>query len=709
MQHMQKQKILIVDDSEMNRSILADMLGEEYEILEAEDGVQAVAALQKYGMDLSLVLLDIVMPEMDGFGVLSVMNKRHWIEEIPVIIISSETRSSHMERAFEMGVTDFISRPFDALIVHRRVVNTILLYAKQKKLVGLVADQIYEKEQRSSLMIDILSQIVEFRNGESGLHVRHVHILSELMLKELMQMSDRYKLSRADISLISTASALHDLGKIAIDEAILNKPGRLTPEEFEVMKTHSMIGANMLKEMPIHQNEPLVRVAAEICRWHHERYDGRGYPDGLKGDEIPISAQIVALADVYDALTSDRVYKKAIPHEEAVKMILDGQCGTFNPLLLDCLTNSAETIQRELSSDSPARASQREMRNIADEMVRHEELAASERTLYLLEHERMKYRFFAQMTQETQFEYTVSPAMATITPWGAEQLGLDELIMDPLNDKRVRSLLNEGDWQRMIETLHATTPENPTVTHVFKVNQHGRWRWSRIIIQSIWSADDPPQYTGAIGKAIDIHDSQAKMDTLERMASHDQLTGLLNHASAKKQIVKRMESSLDSQFALVIFDLDHFKFFNDNYGHDFGDRVLVHMAEKLRQRIRKCDIAARIGGDEFLIFLEYRDDVEPIIKRIFSFLSGNYGNLDISISMGIAEASLLGADYDSLFHAADQALYIVKRNGRGYYRFYNNMMRDVLSRISPIESEGRPSAHHPHESAAGSTEEEDAK
>ena len=201
MQHMQKQKILIVDDSEMNRSILADMLGEEYEILEAEDGVQAIAALQKHGMDLSLVLLDIVMPEMDGFGVLSVMNKRHWIEEIPVIIISSETRSSHMERAFEMGVTDFISRPFDALIVHRRVVNTILLYAKQKKLVGLVADQIYEKEQRSNLMIDILSQIVEFRNGESGLHVRHVHILSELMLKELMQMSDRYKLSRADISL----------------------------------------------------------------------------------------------------------------------------------------------------------------------------------------------------------------------------------------------------------------------------------------------------------------------------------------------------------------------------------------------------------------------------------------------------------------------------------------------------------------------------
>ena len=307
----------------MNRSILADMLDDEYDIIEAENGKQAVSILQQHREEFSLVLLDIVMPQLDGFGVLNIMNENGWIEEVPVIMISAESSSTHVERAYQLGVTDFIGRPFDALIVHHRVVNTLFLYNKQRKLANLVAEQIYEKEKRSNLMIDVLSHIVEFRNGESGQHVRNVHILTELLLEQLVKKTDRYQLSWEDISLISTASALHDIGKIAIDEKILNKPGRLTPEEFAVMKTHSIIGAQMLEELPVYKEEQLVKVAYEICRWHHERYDGRGYPDGLRGDEIPISAQVVALADVYDALTSERVYKKAVPHEQAIQMIVN--------------------------------------------------------------------------------------------------------------------------------------------------------------------------------------------------------------------------------------------------------------------------------------------------------------------------------------------------------------------------------------------------
>ena len=240
--------ILIADDSEMNRSILEDMLGDEYDIIEAENGEQAVEIIQKREQEISLVLLDIVMPRMDGFGVLAEMKEQRWIEDIPVIMISAESNPDNIEKAYELGATDFISRPFDALIVHHRVVNTILLYAKQKNLTNLVADQIYEKELSSSLMIDILSHIVEFRNGESGLHVRHVNLLTELFLQHLSQHTEEYRFSRSEISLISTASALHDIGKIAIDEAILNKPGRLTNEEFEVMKTHSVIGAQMLRD-----------------------------------------------------------------------------------------------------------------------------------------------------------------------------------------------------------------------------------------------------------------------------------------------------------------------------------------------------------------------------------------------------------------------------------------------------------------------------
>ncbi len=684
-----KQKILIVDDSEMNRSILADMLGDEYEILEAENGSEGVAMLQTRGSEISLVLLDIVMPGLDGFGVLNMMNKNGWIEDIPVIMISAESGSSHVERAFDLGVTDFISRPFDALIVHRRVVNTILLYAKQKKLVSLVAEQIYEKERRSNLMIDILSHIVEFRNGESGMHVRHVHILTETLLTELMRRTDKYRLTPADISVISTASALHDIGKIAIPEEILNKPGRFTDEEFAIMKKHSMYGADMLEALPFYQDEPLVKAAYEICRWHHERWDGRGYPDGLKEDEIPISAQMVALADVYDALTSERVYKPAYPHEKAIGMILNGECGTFNPLVMECLRDCADLIRDELAADSAVRQNQREMQSVARELHKHEELTASERTLELLEHERMKYSFFAAMTEEVQFEYTVQPPMVTLTAWGAEKLGLEEITMDPLHDEKSLARLGQANWRGLADALHATTPGKPVVTYDCMLNFDSGPRWTRIVARATWSSDEPPRYTGAIGKVIDIHDSRVMLDNLERMATHDAMTGLLNHATAKKRIQERLAERPDGRFVLVIVDLDHFKQANDTYGHLFGDEVLIHLAGRLRQSIRGGDIVARVGGDEFLVFLECRLETEPAIQRLFTALEGRYKDFPIAISAGAATTMDVGTDYDELFQAADRALYAVKRGGRGHYRFYDDSMENTLSVISPIDG-GNP-------------------
>ena len=681
-----RQRILIADDSEMNRSILADMLGEEYDILEAEDGVKAVAALQKYRAEIDLVLLDIVMPEMDGFEVLTLMNQQGWIEDIPVIMITAETAPAHVERAYNLGATDFINRPFNAIVVHRRVVNTTLLYAKQKKLVGMVADQIYEKERQSSLMIDILSHTVEFRNGESGMHVLHIRTLTELFLQHLVLKTDRYPLTQADIRLISTASTLHDIGKISIPGAVINKPGRLTQEEFEIMKTHTTVGSDMMDNLPSHQQDPLVKVARSICRWHHERWDGRGYPDGLKGDEIPISAQIVALADVYDALTSPRVYKPAIPHSKAVEMILDGQCGVFNPLLMECLTEMAPKLPEEMGGDTGDRVSRMEMRSVADELHRHEELSASERTLQLLEHERMKFSFFAAMSKEIQFEYTVVPPMITLNTWGANRLGLKETVMDPIHSESVLHIMDAGTMASLSQALQATSPAQPVVKFDCRTRIGEEDRWTRIIARATWSSDEPPQYTGAIGKAIDIHDSRMKLDTLERMASHDNLTGLLNHASARERIIARMEDEPGSRFAMAIIDLDHFKSANDTYGHIFGDNVLRFLAAKLCESIRGGDIAARVGGDEFLLFLEYRGDARPIISRIFNALTScSFENFPISISMGVARTAVVGTDYETLFNAADQALYAVKRSGRGRYRFYDEGMRKMFSAISPID------------------------
>ena len=301
--------------------------------------------------DVALVLLDINMPVLDGFDVLSAMNRDYSIEDIPVIMISSDDSKDIIRRAFERGISDYINRPFDARTVYRRAFNTIRLYAKQRRLVRMVSAQTRKQEHNTAMLVNVLSQIVEFRNGESGSHVRHIRILTEKIMAQLLRKTDKYSLSSEEQDNITLASVLHDIGKIAIDEKILNKPDRLTPEEFAVIKTHTTEGAALLHRLENFDTEPLLQTACDIARWHHERWDGRGYPDGLAGDDIPIGAQLVSLADVYDALTSERCYKKAFPHEKAVQMILGGECGAFNPLLLECLKDIEGSLQAELKKD----------------------------------------------------------------------------------------------------------------------------------------------------------------------------------------------------------------------------------------------------------------------------------------------------------------------------------------------------------------------
>ena len=465
------------------------------------------------------------------------------------------------------------------------------------------------------------------------------------------------------------------------------------------MKTHSLVGANMLEALPSYQNEPLVRFAYQICRWHHERWDGRGYPDGLKGDEIPISAQIVALADVYDALTSQRVYKPAFSHEKAVDMILNGECGTFNPLLMDCLRDCADDIPRALSGDNFEERSRRELQNVARELHRHKELTASERTLELLEHERMKYSFFASLTQEIQFEYTVTPSSLILSTWGAERLDLPEVLMDPYQSMEANAIISTADRDSLADTLHSTTPGNPVVTYDCKLHLDGEDRWHRIIARASWSSEEPPRYTGCIGKALDTHSSRLQMEHLEQEASHDALTGLINRAYARKRIAERLADRPASRYALAILDLDYFKSANDTYGHMFGDQVLKFLAERMRRSIRGGDIAARVGGDEFLIFLEYKDDLESTIEGIYNRVSGGvYEDFTISVSMGVASTEIAEGDYETLFRCADEALYVVKNSGKGHYSYYQKEHAPVgadISAVSPIDSE--ESAHDSEE------------
>lgn len=347
-----KPRVLIVDDSELNRDLLKEMLRDRYEVLEAADGEKGLALLYELGTKISLVLLDVVMPKLGGFDVLAVMQKERWLDDIPVMMISAEDSPAFIQKAYDMGASDYITRPFNMNVVRQRSDNITKLYAKQRRLLSLVSSQIQEKERNNHIIISILSEVVGLKNGESRKHILSVSRITELLLSRVMQRTSRYHLTWQDEALITNAAALHDIGKIGINEKILNKPGKLTKEEFEIMKTHTLIGAKMVENLEAFQKEPFVKVTYAICRWHHERWDGRGYPDGLKGDAIPISAQIVSIADVYDALTSKRVYKDAFAHEKAIRMILDGECGLFNPLLLDCLLDIKDSLKEELEKNS---------------------------------------------------------------------------------------------------------------------------------------------------------------------------------------------------------------------------------------------------------------------------------------------------------------------------------------------------------------------
>jgi diguanylate cyclase (GGDEF)-like protein len=498
-----KQKILIADDSEINRVLLMEILGDGYEYLEAENGVRAVELLREH-TDIALVLLDIMMPQMDGFDVLKVMRCYSWLDEIPVIMISAAKDTANIERAYDLGVADYMRCPFERVMVLRQVQNVLMLYAKQKRLTRLVTDQVYEKEHNSVLMISILSHVVEFRNSESGLHVLHIRTLTDLLLHQLAGKTDRYQLDESDISLISTASALHDLGKIVIPTEILNKPGRLTAEEYAMIKTHTVKGARILRDLSNTiggGNEPLLQVAYAICRWHHERWDGNGYPDRLKGDEIPIAAQVVALADVYDALTSERCYKHAYDHDTALRMILNGECGAFNPLLLDCLQKSSEQLRTELTRSEWDRGFRQETHRLSEEILHREALPRENHSQLLLEQEKERTDFYAAQCGGIRFDYDLLAGSVTVYDYHAEPL--QQKTVTDFAQGRGLGFLNEQDQRKLSKAISRATPEAPDVVLPVMVERDGKPHLHRMALHTIWSGAGVRRCVNVLGQLTD--------------------------------------------------------------------------------------------------------------------------------------------------------------------------------------------------------------
>ena len=490
-----RQKILIVDDAEFNREILKEFLGEAYSYLEAENGIQAIRILEE-NPEIDLMLLDVNMPQMNGFEVLEWMNQLHWIDETPVIMISSEGSVDAMRKAYEMGITDYITRPFDSVIVKKRVQNTLELYANQKRLINVVVDQVYEKEENSSIMIGILSNVLGFRNSESSEHILHIRTATEMMLRKLVKTTDVYHLTETDIAMITTASSLHDIGKIGIPEGILNKPGRLTDEEFKIMKTHNEIGASLIRDMNFSESKPLVHTAWEICRWHHERWDGKGYPDGLKGEEIPISAQVVSIVDVYDALTSERCYKKAFDHDTAIQMILDGQCGQFNPLLLKCLKELSLQLSKMSGKEMDDNKYSHEIQRLSNEILRDKSLPNQIYSQSLVKVMQEKIDFFKSNSGMNSIDYNAVSGQLTILN-GKQQILCQR--DDPKFNLFKEFGVIEEDVQYIRDLLHQTSVQNKEISVQIKATVENDSQMYKLKLHTLWSPMKKDVYIGIIG------------------------------------------------------------------------------------------------------------------------------------------------------------------------------------------------------------------
>ena len=490
-----RQKILIADDAKFNRDILKEFLGETYDYLEAENGNQVIQMLgENIGIDL--MLLDINMPQMNGFEVLEIMKRSQCIDETPVIMISAEEFVDAMRKAYEMGITDYITRPFDSVIVKKRVQNTLELYANQKRLINVVVDQVYEKEENNDIMLRILSNVLGSRNSESSEHILHIRTATKMMLRQLLKTTDAYHLTETDIAIITTASSLHDIGKIRIPEEILNKPGRLTDEEFKIMKTHSEIGASMIWDMHFLQDHPLVHTAWEICRWHHERWDGKGYPDGLKGEEIPISAQVVSIVDVYDALTSERCYKKAFDHDTAIKMILDGQCGQFNPVLLKCLKELSLQFSKMYKNETNDNTQYYEAQRLSDEILKEKSLPRKNYSQRVIELMQEKIEFFKTNSGKTSIEYNVISGQLSIMN---EKQQIICQRNDPKYDISNVFEVNREDIRQVSNLLDQTSIQNKEVSLHVMAKVGNKRQMCALKLHTLWSPLKKDGYIGIVG------------------------------------------------------------------------------------------------------------------------------------------------------------------------------------------------------------------
>jgi putative two-component system response regulator len=668
--------VLIVDDELINRVILCELFKDSYNVLEAENGVEGLKLIRDRSLHIALVLLDIIMPIMDGFEVLKAMKEEGIIEHIPVIMITAEKGDETAVKGYEYGVSDFINKPFNADIVQHRSKIIIELNEHRNNLedllskeMAVVEEQKVKLEKTNDFVIDALSTIVEFRHNESGTHVKRVRGLTKVILQEVAKRNKSFGLTPERIELLSKASTMHDLGKVAIPDSVLDKPGRLTPEEFELMKRHTTLGAEILETIEYDKEDEFFAASYDIVRHHHERWDGRGYPDKLAGYDISIGAQAVSLADVYDALTNNRVYKPAFSHEEAVAMIVRGECGTFNPLIIECLLTVADNLHK-LVEDALQNTTTKVRHN-----EKQEEDTLAVRTVKVFEKERAKQQIISDLSGEIIFEYNYENDALTVSEKALKVLGIPSTIPNFKKQFSHNKLIAKNDIEKIFFILKALNQQNPDGHVEVKINtvENGQ-RWYDIKFSVLFSATSAN--TEIVGRLLDVDEIKTKYENLKEDADFDSLTGVYN----RHRFIDMLDTSIlvnkELTGYLLFIDIDNFKKINDNYGHLVGDEVLVQSSQDIRQKIRDKDIICRYGGDEFVIYIQNitRENLENVLKRLcFSTCNIQGKSNVVTKSIGVSAFPADGKTYQELLNKADIAMYQAKNRSKARFIFYSDI------------------------------------
>lgn len=681
-------KMLVVDDVELNRAILSELFGNTYEMIEAENGQEALDVLKEQSQDISIVLLDIVMPVMDGLTALQEINRLGYLKYMPVVMVTAESTESISLQMYEIGASDVISKPFNPAVVRQRVDNIVELYDYRRDLEEVVREQtvILEEQaeklrQTNVFVIDTLCTAVEFRDGESGTHIVRIRDITRLLLKEFGARHSKYRMTDERIEVISNAAAMHDIGKIAVPDAILNKPGKLTREEFEIMKLHTIKGCEMLAKLDYVQDQEYYEYCYDICRHHHERWDGRGYPDGIKGDDISIWAQVVALADVYDALVSERTYKKAFTHETAVQMIANGECGQFNPELIACFLEISSELKMMYVTIAKEHAAPPPQPFVLEAPKQDDNL---QRILKLLELERAKYHIIADSSGEIVFEYNLNEDRIHFSENVGLLLNCPIEIKNLLQEKQEYLVVYEPDFKLLGEALNDIMANSAhTVRKMIRLKtRDGEYEWFEAVARGIFTDEArEPQLTDVIGKLVNVNELKVEANRWRTVAHTDPLTNLDNSMAFQERVFDAMESGDYREGAILFIDVDDFKRVNSEYGRAMGDLVLRFVGERLQTLFRSSDMLGRIGGDEFAVFMPGVTDVALLREKsqllcdtvAAAKVKNEQGDVcdSFSISVGIARYPSDAKDYHTLVHQADEALKKAKTKGKNSFHFFD--------------------------------------